>query len=155
MFDRNFERFSTTLMHSYNKLLTQQGLHTKTKWFLRGLLTFSRIRICCNNYFVLLIVAAGLSTATTVLADGTSDKMLVETALTCCGMPCDMCILLDVGIMMYVCWFCKYRPSKMFKCILIKWPIFYKQKYAISTTCTLGRHYTLWLFNRASSGWCM
>ena len=78
------------------------------------------MRICCNNYFVLLIVAAGLSTATTVLVDETSDKMPVETALTCCGMPCDMCILVDVGIMPYVCWFGKYRPSKIFKCILIK-----------------------------------
>ena len=78
------------------------------------------MRICCNNYFVLLIVAAGLSTATTVLVDETSDKMPVETALTCCWMPCDMYILLDFGIMPYVCWFGKYRPSKMLKYILIK-----------------------------------
>ena len=98
----------------------------------------------------------GKSTGNSRLIDGDyspcrrADKIPVETALTCCGMPCDMCILLDVGLMPYVSWFGEYRPSTMLKCILLKYFFFTNKSMqclrhtllvvATHCNCSIGRH---------------
>ena len=97
----------------------------------------------------------GKSTGNSRLIDGDyspcrrADKLPVKTALTCCGMPCDMCILLDVGLMLYVSWFGEYRPSTTLKCILIKYLFTNKSMQYVRHTllvvathcdCSIGRH---------------